>query len=361
MFYIGVLIFSISINLISEIIKNKNLRSILLFITLFCLWIISSLRYDIGTDYVNYVKLFDEINSLVGTSASLEIGFKFIVEMCSYFDIGYQSMFALMAGITITVFFYSKKMQTLSGIFAFITIAYLPSFSLVRQVASIAFVCTSAFYLLEHNVKKSIVAMILGCLFHSSAILFIPFIIFRKIKVNPFFGIISLIVLYVIISKYNLAQLILDNPMFRETKYGAYSDYELFNQQTEMGTGLGVLLKILPSLMFILFSYTFRSYSDKQACYISGLICLFNYAYIIAIILSTQIHIFNRLADTFLYAPILAFVALNTLPTSMHNIRFVKGLFVIAMALNFILTIYKNPSAATGGLGIYPYQTILFN
>jgi hypothetical protein len=361
MFYIVLLSACITLCSVKYIIRDKLLSHFLVFSSVFLLWGVSALRLDIGTDYVNYVKLFNEINSITGTGANVEISFYFIVKLCHFLGASPQLMFAIYSAIISITFFYRKEMRNIWGVIAFICIIFLPSFSLIRQSAAVGFICISAFFLLNEKIKKSYILLGVACLFHLSAILFFPVIIFRKIKINFFLGLTLVLMFFIVSQKLNIAEVILNSSILQKTKYGVYNDYNSFIQQTVVGSGLGVILKIFPSLIILILASVFFRSLDETGKYKVKVLCLMNYAYMLSVILSLQIHIFGRIVDFFMFVPLITFVSLNAILINKSNLYFIRAIFVALLLTNFILIIYKNPSSAIGGLGIYPYQSILFN
>ncbi|MES0303037.1 EpsG family protein, partial [Citrobacter sedlakii] len=131
MFYIFLLILCLIAIGIGYLLSNKLLLSFLFSSSLFLLFLISSLRYNIGTDYINYVKLYYDLNHVSFENANIELGFYLIVKLCHFLNTDVQLMFSLMAGIAICIFFSRHEMRTFWGMFAFICIIYLPSYSLI--------------------------------------------------------------------------------------------------------------------------------------------------------------------------------------------------------------------------------------
>ncbi|BCG08838.1 EpsG family protein [Buttiauxella agrestis] len=358
MFYILILVTCAILNAVPNNPQYKYLRKFCFLTSIGILIIVASIRYEIGTDYVNYLKLFDEIKYNDFYNLNVEPLFYLIAKFIQLFSDDNQYIFAVMSFVTITTVFVKKEMRGFLGVVGFICIIYLPSFSIIRQITAVSFIITSVFYLFENKLNKSIALVLIASTIHASALLVLLFILFRKVKVNPLLGSVSLLIIYVIIMKFDAANIILNNSLFKSTKYGVYSDFAMFNQKTELGSGLGVLLKLLPSIIFIATSVLFKSY-QKENAYKNNIICNFNYAYAIAVFLSLQIHIFNRLVDLFVFAPLLALMGVSTLSTNRSNKIIITSVIILILIINYMLIIVKNPSSAFGGLGIYPYRSIL--
>ena len=133
----------------------------------------------------------------------------------------------------------------------------------------------------------------------------------------------------------NVVEMIFSNSLFMESSYGRYVDGD-FAQETEIGTGLGVLSRmVLPVLVFLfvgqlrekdaeeetgretdcinedIVGLSERNWDtdveseDKNKLENTGYISLICIAYVVAMYLASRVYIFNRLSDLFRFVPIL--------------------------------------------------------
>lgn len=355
MFYLIILAACLVLNSLprNSIFRVQN--SFFFASTFIILLVISALRTDIGTDYVNYVRLYNDIIHDSFVNSNVEVGFYLVVTLSNYISKEPQLMFMIMSLITLTALFSTKKMRGFLGVFGVICVMYLPSFSLIRQTAAVAFVLCAILSLIEGNKKQFLLYIGIGSCFHLSVLIILPFILLKRINLNPYLGLIILVCFYFLVVKVNVAELILGNPLFRKTKYGVYSDFTMFNQPTEIGSGLGVILKIIPSVIYLLCTVCFKNNNCNRDEI--NIISYLNYCYVIAVMLSVQIHIFNRLVDLFMFVPVITLLYIGQL--SEKNKTILRTMLIIVLMINFTLMIFKNPSSNEGGLGIYPYKTIL--
>lgn len=359
MIYYIILGFCIFIAALSHLIKNRTISAFLTMVIFIILWIVSSLRFEIGTDFVNYVKQYNDIKGLSLFGTNLEPLYVLIVKLVYYTTDNPQYLFSIISLITLISFFsfYDRK-YSLIAIFVFITVMYLPSFSLIRQSAAVSILLLSSKALVEKRTSKSVMLTLLAAMFHFSALLFIPFILLRNFRIKFRQGIILLILCAFSIIIYNLPLLILQSGLLAGTKYGVYAG-NMFSAKTEVGTGLGVILKILPSIIFIISSEIFKWRRNEELLPVLKVILWFNYAFIVAVMLSLSIQIFNRLVDFMMFAPIVTAVYLPKFIQKPQNRLIIVGLFALVCFVNFSLMIAKNDVANQGGLGISPYKSIL--
>lgn len=359
MIYITLLIIC-SLTLLPTGRSDGNIRFFFHIFTFLSLWMISSLRIDIGTDYVNYVTLYDRITSVVYSYDFKTEPLYYAISIISdYVGGGTVMMFSLVAFITLLPIYLLKDKTYFSILlFAYICVLFLPSLSLIRQAAAVSFLIPATLSLIRGEKKHAFFMVVIASGFHYSALLFIPFFIVREIKISPVIGMAGVIFFWLIIDVINLPQIILTSPLLQQTKYGVYAT-NMYNESTEMGSGLGVILKMLPSFIFISFASLFGWINKSNEVVGARLVILLNYAYILSTILSAKIRIFNRLSDFLLFVPIVTIVFLARNINLKGNRIIVVGTICLLLFINFCLTIYTNRSENGSGLGIYPYKWML--
>lgn len=328
--------------------------------TFLVIWIMSSLRIDIGTDYVNYITLYERMmSSGYIYDFKTEPLYYAVSAVSDLFGGGTVMMFSIMAFMTLLPIYLLKDKTYFSILlFAYICVLFLPSLSLIRQAAAVSFLIPATLSLINGDKKLSLLLVVMASGFHYSALLFIPFIFLRGVKIGPIIGIAGVVFFWLIIDVVNLPQIILTSPLLQQTKYGVYAT-NMYNESTEMGSGLGVLLKILPSFILIAFASVFGWLNKTSGVIGVRLVILLNYAYILSAMLSAKIRIFNRLSDFLLFVPIVTVLFLARNIKIRSNKIIVVSVVCLLLFVNFCLTIYTNRSDNGSGLGIYPYKWIL--
>lgn len=306
----------------------------------------AALRYNIGTDYANYVYIFHSPN---GSLLSTEIGFRLINRVVIALGGSVQWMFAVVALLTyLPLAFGLRRNRILPVIALYMLTLYLSSFSAIRQMLAITWVLVALVrYLDDQRVGHAYLGIVCASFFHLSALIVLPFVLVRKIHVPAWFLFLLLPVFY-LVATHGFIDFLFSSDAFLGSKYGVYANSQ-YDRKTEMGSGLGVLLRMLIPLTYMLYSGRLERNNDVVLYTVV--------AYVVSYMLSIQIHIFNRLVDTFSFAPVLAF---GTMSKELKKHLMLLILFAL-MLLNFEKIIIANTSDKHGGLGITPYVTIFDN
>lgn len=338
---------------------NKPIALCLSNSFLLVLFLLSALRYNIGTDYINYVQQYQDVKALSFFDTNLEPVYFLFIKLTYYTTDNVQMLFILMAIIPlISIYRFSSRKYDFVIFGVFLTVMYLSSYSLIRQVAAVSILLLAAKESFKAETKKPIIFVILAACFHYSALLFLPFIILKRFQVKMVVGIAILMISWLLIVYVNLPELILKSSLLASTKYGVYAN-NMFNQETDLGSGLGVLLKIMPSLVFIFSCSIFRWKDEDKKSYSLKLVLWLNYAFIIFAMLSMKVHVFNRLVDFVIFVPVITVYCILRHATNNHNKLILTSIFMFLCFANYCLTIDRNTINEGGGLGISPYQSIL--
>lgn len=339
---------------LNDLIKNK-FGNLFLVLTVFSLIIMSGLRIDVGTDFPNYIYLYKKLTSLYyNYDFQIEPGFYIINVLTKAMFDDVHMLFFIMAIVTVMPsYLIAKKSSSLVIMVVFLCTIYLYSFSIVRQMAAISILLIASYYLLENKIKTSIFWVAIACLLHYSSLIFLIFIFLRNIKIGLLKGIMVVFLFYVFVNMFELPKMILSSDIIQGTKYGVYEN-SVYNKETKLGTGLGVLLKLSPIFLTIFIFHIHKKQLDRTGC---NLIILINYVFILATQLSLTIHIFNRISDIMMFVPVITgYYLYNNLKS---NRSLYLGIFISLHICNYIVTIIKNPFSLGSGLGLTPYQSIL--
>lgn len=148
--------------------------------------------------------------------------------------------------------------------------------------------------------------------------------------------------------------ILFSSSLFLDSKYGIYIG-SVHSNETDIGTGLGVLLYLLIPILTLIVSII--KYDRKIKMYIYMLIL-----YIISYLLALKIQIFGRLSDLFSIS--LIFLIPYIFKSLFFKMRYVKYVGYISLMLLFLLfqaqivTNVKNNNS--GGHGINPYESIIY-
>lgn len=367
--YFFVYLFGFIFSFCYSFAKDKFAISVFRILCFLTLALPACLRYNIGTDYENYTRII--LNGFArGKYDMFEAGWIPILWFIDKFDLDLQFffIFASLCAYSI-VFKYIERPYFYLCMPVYICTAYLESYSLVRQ----NFACT-VFLLCIMNFqnKRYFRAVLWGAvsfLFHKSTIflcLLLPLSSMRWKMFSPYKNAVLFLLMYALFDFFNFAQIIMEK-VVGNTFYSVYVNSG-FNRQTEIGTGLGLLLRIC--IMFIFVFISSRQVNEKkewsgkneQASMLSlqeknyKITCIFMFSFLAFALMAKRIHIFNRLMNLMTLSYLLS---MHTMAKSKNKYVKVALLFVIiALSILFFKDLQSNPSSAAGGLGLTPYQSI---
>ena len=341
--------------------KSKDKSSIIIFLTLsfLILFLPLALRAGIGTDYNSYVRI---VSSAIAHKNyfPFEIGWTPILWLIAQFDLDIQIFFVIPAFFTILILFVViPRRHFWMCILAYISIAYLESFSLVRQAfaASIFLLSVRAFYN-KHNIK-ALFWFILSAIFHKSVVFMAPLFflsLFRWKFLNVYTSVFIFVCSCAFFSIFNVGSFLMQN-VLGNSIYAGYIGGG-YDKKTEMGSGLGLFLRLV---MFAAFLFCIRrsARTNEDSLFISRryVYTVFSlYMLALSHILAAQIHIFNRIPN--LFSPFYVYILLAIVQSKS---RYRKIVLIFTLSVLFVLfmkTLQVSSSSLGRGLGIVPYKSI---
>lgn len=174
--YIPMLIISLFFTFLSKKVKNRKVYIGLAIASALPFAIVSSIRYDVGTDYLyRYVNDYNTL--LKGADVkNLEIGFKLLVQFCILITKNYQLLFVLTSCVITAFIFYTiyrdSRNVTLSVTLYFIGAFFFQSLNMTRQYIALAILLFSYNFFLEKKIVKWCIFVLLATLFHTTSLLF---------------------------------------------------------------------------------------------------------------------------------------------------------------------------------------------
>lgn len=347
--YLCILVFSTLVAFCYEHSKG-NFKVLLWSVLLLSLWIPAAIRFGVGADYFRYLSMVESVR--LGYT-STEVGFYFINYFVVWFDLNPQWSIAISSFIVIFLSLKAIPRNYFSiSVFVLVCTFYLPSFSLVRQAIAIAFIAYGVKNYIDGNKKNYIIFILIGSLFHLSALLLVPIYFVARFRVRSsilFLGILIISLLLFLGSGLNA---LLNSELFLQSKYGYYATSD-FIQDAKIGSGVGVFIKMLLPLIFITNAKKILKTNQNL-----NILLWMSVGCVLANVCSMKIHIFNRLADIFLFVN---FMVTSYIITSLEK-NVIKQLSSMAIIIVFIVfycrTIQANYNDDLGGIGISPYKTI---
>lgn len=164
---------------------------IFLFISFFALFLLSGFRFNVGTDYLPYIKWFEGINS--GGKTYFEPGFTYLNKFIGFYTTKAQFVFIISSLITLLLIYAairkSSRYAALS-VFLFCSMSFIfYSFNTTRQFIAIGISLFAWRYLVERDVLKYAASIALASMFHKTALLLIPvyFVINYRFKKTHYY------------------------------------------------------------------------------------------------------------------------------------------------------------------------------
>ena len=329
------------------VVKNNNREKIQCIIIGIVYFLLAALRGRcVGGDTDIYVRAFERISLLdiVATyeQADKDPVFYVFLNLVSKFTDSYTVLFIIIAlffTISVTRFLYKySKDPTLSWIIVLAFSLYQFTLTAMRQTIAISFVLIAFSYLFEGKWLKGIIAVLLGTLFHSSAIAVLMVFVVYKVKLNkPMLWIsVGVLGLSFILNK-QIARLALNVFQGDSTSYGI----------SEEQSGLTMLFVIFVLYVFAVFFVNSKDLENSKETKMLFILSFF------AVFFETLVPaqpIFFRIAFYFLFALIV--LVPNVIFTGRKREDLLILYLVIAVLLSiqyFVFTI--------GSSYIFPYYT----
>lgn len=241
-----------------EYYETKIFKTLLAF-SFIIPWLVSSLRYNVGADYFNYINMYHEIYSsgFIESLLSLRSEPGYILLNSFVAIIFNNSQYIFFASSFITLFFVYKSIINKSNyinaglsILVYMTLFYFGSLTTVRLSIAVAIILYSYKFLETRNFKKHFLYVILASCFHFTALGILPisYLISKKYKFRISFYIYCITFIIILVFGFEpITSFILG-----DTKYSAYlNDYESINLTTK--NLINIYLLKLPLLFIVIF------------------------------------------------------------------------------------------------------------
>lgn len=257
--YIIMFIIAVFFAILASKQPNKNKKLIYTLLAFLPIIIVSSIRYDVGTDYM-YRNVPDYQNMVLGKDIeNLEPLFKLIMKICIFFSKDYVILFVVTSIITYTLIcitIYKNSKNILLSVLVFILGTYFfQSLNLIRQFIGIAIMFYAYRYILDKKYIKWFICLALATMIHTSCIIFIITLFFDK-KVFKIQYLVILSVLMLLFGDTLLKAVLSILGKSTNLNIKKYQAYILF---AERGLNLS---SFIPELLIYLYFYAV--YHDKK-------------------------------------------------------------------------------------------------
>lgn len=199
-------------NSIPDHTKNTNLKINLLRATTLFLLFIGGFRWKTGNDWYNYEIMFNKLGDLkdlfTNTKAyieyysDIELGYRILNSIIKSIGLGFQSILLLTnLFLMYTLYYFIKKhsKKYMLSLLLYYSIFFLHfNMSLIRQGIALSFFMISIDMIMDQNLLKFLITVLIGALFHISILIVIPVYFLRTIKISKGNLLIILFVSYII-------------------------------------------------------------------------------------------------------------------------------------------------------------------
>lgn len=261
--YLFAILFLILINICMKKSKYKiNLYPVIVIILI----LYSGLRYNYSFDYENYLIHFNEINSLSSViSTGFEKGYSLLIFVFKILGFGFNTFLLFIAFLSIKM-----KEKVFNRLSVFPEISLLIYFLLfyvsndveqIRHGISISFCFYSLIFLYKSDKKSNIISfslIILGVLFHTSAMLFIP-VYFIKDKVfskKKYFIYFVISILLSFINFYDF--IVIFNDIFLHSQY-ITQKISIYASNKHSFVSLTLLIKCVTLCIFGIYVFDYKN------------------------------------------------------------------------------------------------------
>ena len=153
-------------------------------------FLLSAFRWKVGTDYLTYISLYEAINSI----STLEQLWQQVLEVEPLYvlmnvlvklvfnnplPIFFLSSLLLLGFLFRAVEDYHGKISVMLAVFVFLTLMFSTTLNIMRQMIAVSITFYAARHLFQKQYDKAALWMFLALMFHYSAIVLLPFWLFR--------------------------------------------------------------------------------------------------------------------------------------------------------------------------------------
>lgn len=240
------LLIPIIILIFSKEINKKKMTYIDYFLLLLLI-LICGLRKNVGTDYKLYELFYNNISAF----PRIEFFFRQLILFLNKFNFDASFFFFITSLITIVpVYLYIKKNsdKPSESLFLYISLGfYALQFNMIRQMLAIIVTIFGFKYIKERNIIKYILFILFASLFHSTALIMLPFYFLANCNFSKFK------MYLILILEFCLSFLYSPFMSFMTKTFKNYSVYEQANNFTMVDAGLGTHIILIFNLILLIF------------------------------------------------------------------------------------------------------------
>lgn len=278
---------SMGVFVFSQYVRDEDQKKLLIFYCTF-LWMFGSFRYMVGTDFYNYMMIYQNPPQSIDElfDSRYEPMFTVCVMLLNYCEFSSQALFVVMESLTL--FFFVKGVNVFVDdyreklfiviLYAVFSLGFYWTFNAVRQVAAMSILLYSAKYILARKFLKFNLCVLLAMSFHYMAIVFVWMYFIYDVRINKKIVIVLLLLSVVaVITGYNF-KVITEGMISVFSVTGLYYGYAARGLEYILTDG-GISNTTIAFILFYVFSMMFfyeRISADKKisVLFLSALVYL---------------------------------------------------------------------------------------
>lgn len=342
MFYLYFLLVILFIYLFSKL--DKLMFKVLIFIFMTLIIVIAGLRYEIGTDYPTYRKIYFSLS--LDNHKYIELGYGYVNLFFKYMNFSYEFTVFIFSLVINLLFYRFIKKHSVSLFFSLLLYVllnyYFITFNAVRQMIAIGIFLNSIEYIFKKQYFKFIGITLLAALFHYVVLLAIIYPLFRikKQYIFIFFWVLSLI--FIVVPFQPIVIRILPSSF----KYAGYLTSNLFQRTSS----LSVFKLFLPNI-FVLLSFYYKNAfkADSDRFWFNLFIVSIG-----GVNISNGIPLLLRLNYVFQISEIIFY------PLCISKFAYKERALFSYVCLLYYILFYILTVLIQGAQGVVPYRSILF-
>lgn len=328
--------------------KTRVQRTLAGILTVIIPSFMASIRYNTGTDYNTYVRVFNDIQS----KSMVEIGYEKLNLFVKYIGGNVELVFFIMSAIMMTCILLSLlknkgKISVGVGMFIFMLLYYQRSYNIMRQMTAVSILIYAISSINDKKIFKVIILTCVATTIHYSSIIILPFyFILKYLKKEDRGAIRILFIIIFSIFFFNYDKILL--PIFESNKNLVY--YSGYLQRNESGKfGFGVFIEYIPYILSC--SILYKDFKKCEIFYTYYIML------ILGIILESSVYFFangaaNRIALVFTMPTII--IVPMCIRKFMKKKKYIWGTFLII----FVMIIWYNTYFYKGYHQTVPYDWI---
>ena len=321
------------------------------------LFIPAAVRYGIGADFFSYMNIYHHYE-IDRVNFNIEPFMVAIIKILVFLKLPAQSLFVVYAFLTnFFMFLAIPKDRFYMAIPVYVLVFYLETYCVLRQILGCIIMFYAVRLFLEGKTRKSLIWCVVAFFNHKSLIITIAILFLSQLipyvstKRKFLFFMVYMIFLYLFSSA--ILQFVFEK-VLGNTSYAVYAVNAFSTKETEINSGMGVLLRLL---ILSVFAFMIDKVNLSKKEYKLSVALLF--AYTLFYFLNIKMYIFARLIVAIYFCIIVFFI---DVAKSFSKCRKIALTFLfICYGLFFVMGI-KNATVyvdnVANGRQINPYVTV---